>query len=170
MGERDRMAKDLHDNLGQIFSFAGIQLQVAQMERNKGNHEIADNYLNRLREIIDEGHKEIRNYVYNTRMEEYRNNSMENLVLNQVYIFILNSGYFSRDDITLNLVTSDFSVEVQMHIINIVKEALNNILKHACATFVKISLVAESGYYRLMIKDNGIGFAWDGHIRHNQGR
>ncbi|MBH1939954.1 PAS domain S-box protein [Mobilitalea sibirica] len=158
MAERDRLAKDLHDNLGQIFSFAGIQIQVAQLEQRRGNQELADQYLERLGEIIEEAHQEMRNYVYSTRIDEYRNNSIENLILNQISIFINNSGYFSRNDIELNLAGYEFPVEVKMHIVNIIKEALNNILKHACATCVKISLGKDIDNYKLVIEDNGIGF------------
>lgn len=159
MAERDRLTKDLHDNLGQIFSFAGIQIQAAQMERQRGNQELADQYLHRLSEIIEEAHQEMRNYVYNARMDEYRKNSMENLILHQISRFVDNSGYLARKDIVLDLGDCEFSVEVKMHIVNIVKEALNNILKHACATSVKISIDTGSEGHRLIIEDNGIGFS-----------
>ncbi len=159
MAERDRLTKDLHDNLGQIFSFAGIQIQAAQMERQRGNQELADQYLHRLSEIIEEAHQEMRNYVYNARMDEYRKNSMENLILHQISRFVDNSGYLARKDIVLNLGDCEFSVEVKMHIVNLVKEALNNILKHACATSVKISIDTGSEGHRLIIEDNGIGFS-----------
>jgi PAS domain S-box-containing protein len=168
MAERDRLAKDLHDNLGQIFSFAGIQIQAAQLERRRGNQELADKYLERLEEIIEDAHQEMRNHVYNTRIDEYRNNNIENLIVNQISIFITNSGYFSRKDIILNLTDYGFPVEVKMHIVNIVKEALNNILKHACATSVKIILDADSGCYRFVIEDNGIGFIV-GRLSHSNG-
>jgi signal transduction histidine kinase len=161
MSERDRLAKDLHDNLGQIFSFAGIQIQAAQQERQRGNQELADKYIERLGEIIEEAHGEMRDYVYNTHLDEYRKNSIENLILKEINIFINNSGYFSRKDIILNLTDYEFSVEAKVHIVNIVKEALNNILKHACATSVKISLGAGDGLYQLVIEDNGIGFVRD---------
>ncbi len=161
MTERDRLAKDLHDNLGQIFSFAGIQIQAAQLERSRGNQELADKYIERLKEIIDEAHNEMRDYVHNTYIDEYRKNSIKNLIMKQISIFINNSGYFSRKDIILNLADCEFPVEVKVHMLNIVKEALNNIMKHACATSVKISLDADGTFYELVIEDNGIGFVRD---------
>ncbi|MBC3804251.1 PAS domain-containing protein [Acetobacterium fimetarium] len=161
MSERDRLAKDLHDNLGQIFSFAGIQIQAAQQQRQRGNQELADKYIERLGEIIEAAHSEMRDYVYNTHLDEYRKNSIENLILKEISIFIINSGYFSRKDIHLNLTDYEFPVDVKVHIVNIVKEALNNILKHACATSVTISLGGDDGCYQLVIEDNGIGFVRD---------
>jgi len=168
MAERDRLTKDLHDNLGQIFSFAGVQIQAAQLEQRRGNQKVADNYLERLGEIIEGAHQEMRNYVYNTRIDEYRKKTIENLIMNQISKFIDNSGYFSRKDVIMNLTDFGFPVEVKMHIVNIVKEALNNILKHACATSVKISLGVGSGCYKLVIEDNGLGFV-SGNISHAKG-
>lgn len=167
MAERDRLTKDLHDNLGQIFSFAGVQLQAAQLERRRGNLDVSDHYLERLGEIIEDAHQEMRNYVYNARIDEYRKNSIEDLIRNQITKFIELSGYFNRDDIVMNLADYGFSVEAKMHIVNIVKEGLNNILKHACATFVKISLYNGSGVCTLMIEDNGLGFISD-NISHSK--
>lgn len=162
MAERDRMAKDLHDNLGQILGFAGIQIQAAQLERQRGNQELADRYLERLGEIIEDAHQEMRDYVYNTRADQYKKNSIDKLIKNQVSKLVDNSSAFSWDDITLKLSNYEFSAEVKMHIVSIVKEALNNIMKYACATTVKVSLGACGGHYELIVEDNGVGFESDG--------
>jgi len=157
MAERERMAKDLHDNLGQILSFAGIQIQAAQMERQRGNHEIADSYLKRLGEIIEETHGEMRNYVYNTRENEYKQASIKKLLKNQIRKFVENSN-FTWEDILLKLNDYEFTTEIKMQLVNIVKEALNNIIKHAEATTLRVALRFNGESYELIIEDNGVGF------------
>jgi signal transduction histidine kinase len=44
----------------------------------------------------------------------------------------------------------------------IAQEALNNVIKHAHATEVKVQLMGETGCIRLMIEDDGVGFVPDG--------
>ena len=48
-----------------------------------------------------------------------------------------------------------------------VKEALNNVLKHAHATEVRISLALEANDLRIVVTDNGCGFVMNG--SHNGG-
>lgn len=48
--------------------------------------------------------------------------------------------------------------EQQLHLYRIIQEQLNNILKHASATKVLISLSESCNGLRLSIKDNGVGF------------
>lgn len=50
--------------------------------------------------------------------------------------------------------------EKQIFIYRIVQEAINNILAHAGATTIKISLVSGPTYFLLEIEDDGKGFAW----------
>ena len=159
MAERDRMAKDLHDNLGQILSFAGIQIQAAQIERQRGNQKLADSYLKRLGEIINGAHQEMRDYVYNVRISEYEKAGIERLLKDQIGKFVDNSSTFTYKHIALEVNNHDFSTDQKIHLVNIVKEALNNIMKHAEATAVRVALALNGSEHQLIIEDNGLGFA-----------
>jgi hypothetical protein len=52
----------------------------------------------------------------------------------------------------------DLPTEVQFDIYRIAQEALNNTLKHAAATTVKVKLVGTDHGLEMTIEDNGIGF------------
>ena len=51
-----------------------------------------------------------------------------------------------------------FSPEPAVHLINIVREALSNALRHSHATRITVSLRQFLGSVRLTVTDNGIGF------------
>ena len=48
--------------------------------------------------------------------------------------------------------------ESELHLFRIMQEALNNVLKHACASEVRVMLTREAASIRLVIEDNGRGF------------
>jgi signal transduction histidine kinase len=51
-----------------------------------------------------------------------------------------------------------FSSEQEGELHRIAQEALNNVIKHAQAGWVKVKLAAEPGIFRMIIEDNGVGF------------
>ncbi|MGH7273191.1 MAG: sensor histidine kinase, partial [Nitrospiria bacterium] len=50
---------------------------------------------------------------------------------------------------------------LETHLYRIVQEALNNVIKHACASSVAIRLAEIENKLHLSIMDNGLGFCWD---------
>jgi len=52
----------------------------------------------------------------------------------------------------------EFSGVDKMHVVNIVKEALNNAMKHAQASLVRVSWRCEEGWHELTVRDDGRGF------------
>jgi PAS domain S-box-containing protein len=165
MDERERMARDLHDNLGQILSFSSVQIQTVRQQFKKENFKQADEYLQELKEIIRDAHKEIREYVYNIR---------DNTDYNENFIGLLKTiiGKFRKNsEVEVNLKT-DFrqiegcsgdklanflGTEEKMQLINVVKESLTNILKYAEADTVNILLGDKAGNFEIIIEDNGKG-------------
>jgi len=163
MNERERMARDLHDNLGQVLSFSTIQIQAVLSELNKGNYETADNYLERLNEIIKGAHKDIREYVYNIRDNSRYKNDFVTLLKKEIKDFKDNS------DIKVEFETSDennllhnLGIEEKLQLIHIIREAFTNILKYAEADKVMVSLkindkADKNKKGELIIYDNGRG-------------
>lgn len=155
--ERDRFTKDLHDNLGQILGFCSMQIKAIERERQKRNDETVDRHFRRLGEIVAEAQLEMGRYVHDLRYSEYLNSSFRMLVEKQVRRLV-ESSVFSRDNVILNIPEHEFSVEVKMQLANIVKEAMNNVLKHSKATQLQIKLDSQGEQWVLTITDNGVGF------------
>jgi signal transduction histidine kinase len=63
-----------------------------------------------------------------------------------------------RIDFRFNKLPEKCDDHIKIYLYRIIQEALNNIVKHAEATKVDISLLYENDEIRLTIADNGIGF------------
>ncbi|MFW5991686.1 MAG: histidine kinase N-terminal 7TM domain-containing protein [Halanaerobiaceae bacterium] len=157
MDERERMARDLHDNLGQILSFSNVQIQAVREELKKDNQQLADRYLQRLTEIIKDAHKDIREYVYNIRDDSDYKKDFSFLLAEEIKEFKersdLKTELLLDRDITLDIM----GTEEKVQLLYTVKEALTNTLKHAEADTVRISLNKKEQSAELIIADNGKG-------------
>jgi len=71
------------------------------------------------------------------------------------------TGVNCRIDIPDNLPNIEVIGEIRRNVFLVVKEALNNILKHSKATEVQITLAREADELCLYIQDNGIGIDMD---------
>ncbi|TDO95272.1 PAS domain S-box-containing protein [Halanaerobium saccharolyticum] len=153
--ERERLSRDLHDNLGQVLSFSNVQIQAARKELKNENFKKTDRYLKRLNQIINNAHKDVREYAYSIRNDYYSKQNINQLFKNEISYFENNCHLVIKtkfkEKFNYNFGTEEIT---QLHFI--LKEALTNILKHAEAEIIWVELVEENGI-KLVIKDNGKG-------------
>src|SRR5574344_111666 len=156
--EQQRVARDLHDNIGQILSFSGIQIQTIQRELVRGNIELAAQYLDKLKKVVDQLYMELREYIFNLRQPNMQSISFKEFLIN----FTNQIKQFFPVDCELQLqetIPTFFdSAEVKSHLSSLTKEAVNNSIKHAEASKIIVGLKKREGnkivYY---IEDNGKG-------------
>jgi len=73
----------------------------------------------------------------------------------------LTDDYADHFDVEIELTIDDdppVADDVRAQLRAICREALNNVRKHADASFVRVRLKADEGRLRLMVADNGAGF------------
>ena len=63
--ERERMARDLHDSLGQVLSYTSLQVETAAQLALAGQGEAAAGQLARLGEVVREAHADLREQILN---------------------------------------------------------------------------------------------------------
>ncbi|MFO1487056.1 MAG: two-component regulator propeller domain-containing protein [Verrucomicrobiota bacterium] len=154
-GLRIRIASDLHDDVGSRLT------KVAMVTES----------LNEQTPAAHPGKGHIQNIVSTVHditlaMDEIvwtinpRNDTLDNLanyIFHYAQDYFQNTGVRCRLDLPPELPDHAMSTEERHNLFMAVKEALNNILKHAGATEVRIGLVLEGGVLRLSIADNGRG-------------
>jgi signal transduction histidine kinase len=152
--ERTRIARDIHDDLG-----AGLTQIVFQsaLARRDSQHEM-QNHLgqisNRASEMI-EGMDEI---VWAINPQ---NDTLESLIIylsKYVHEFLSAAGIRCRLDIPELIPPHPLSPDVRHNIFMTIKEALNNIVKHAHAGEVQLQLRLEPARMAFLIVDDGGGF------------
>lgn len=145
--ERKRMAEDLHDRLGSTLSAAKLHFEATL--GNENNQE------NKAIELLDKA-------IADTR--EIAHNILSGVLSKFGLVAALNDlkdTVESTNAIAINIRTKQFDGRLEpdqeINLYRIVQEAVSNVLKHAKATQVTISILKENQYLELVVNDNGIG-------------
>jgi PAS domain S-box-containing protein len=156
--ERERLAREVHDNLAQVLAFATLQAQAARDLLATGQTAAADTYLARLAEATQDGHADAREYILGAKTT----------VLPEQGLLPALEHYLRRFGQTFGLDTElvapepldQWSLEptAEVQLLRIVQEALTNVRKHAHATSVQVSFTIECDQVQIVVEDNGRGF------------
>lgn len=153
--ERNRIARDLHDSLGQALTALNIQLQTAVKLRQLDPGR-AEEFLEEAQRLGATAIKEIRQTVKTLRAEDTLDSqSIETLISSLVGSFYRSTEVLPIVDIHLD---EPLLPAVATQVYRIVQEALNNICKYAQATEVQVYLISTPTSLALTIRDNGRGF------------
>ncbi len=160
--ERQRISRDLHDHLAQDLSSLKISsetlfdkqpAQAPEVERK------VDEIAKKLQDCITT----VRNMAYHLRPPGLDQMGLVRTVYQYCEDFAekadIKIDFFSAG---LDEIQLEFHIEINLY--RLVQEALNNIMKHAEATTVKIRLVASFPKIILRIEDNGKGFDVEGSL------
>jgi signal transduction histidine kinase len=155
--ERERLSQELHDNLGQVLSFAVIQTDAVLLEMDRGNRDLAVSYLNRLREIVRGAHDDLRSLVRGIREAEYQTVSVDTILNAEAE----NLRKYFDAEVTVfcpkEAGAAPLAPIQKAHLARILKEALNNAAKHSGASRVSIHFSRAEGRCELRVEDNGVG-------------
>ena len=152
--ERRSLARELHDELGQYVSAIKIFTQNIKNQA-KGNELIAtsaESVTSAANQIYDGMHNIIR---------KLRPGSLDNLGLVETIndlVGVWQKQYPAIKVIFKHNKVENLSEEISINIYRIIQEGMNNCLKHADASEVKIDLLANKRFLKLTFSDNGKGF------------
>lgn len=152
-GERQRVARELHDQAGQ--GLAALQVGLSSIEKAASSGQVAQEAAS-LRSLAIETMNIIRNLAF-----DLRPSALDELGLVPAlrdYIRTFSSRVDIPIDFEASALDDTLSEETKVTLFRIVQEALANIAKHARATRAGVSLVSEDHILRLVIEDDGVGF------------
>jgi signal transduction histidine kinase len=152
--ERLRIARDLHDSLGQNVSVLRLKLErLNDGQLTSGDAEFQDELASMLA-VADEAYEQVRE-----TLEELRSTEQPDL---EQAVRLYASQVSERAGCSVRVHSSEhpgtLSTMRNRQIMYIVREALNNVEKHACAQNVDIRLHWSDGEFRLTVRDDGKGF------------
>lgn len=154
MKERSAMARELHDSIAQSLSCLKIHLSCLQMQPDLTSQTSSD-LLAIMRTEVNITYSQLRELITSFRLRLNQTGFYASLMelieeFNQKLKFKIQAEY----QLPLNIIKSKYA----FHLLQCVRESLNNIYKHANATQVKISLtIDDNQIITVSIKDNGIG-------------
>lgn len=171
--ERERLAKDLHDNLGQVLGFINLQAQGIRKELLTAGVDMVTDKLDKLVEVTQSTHNEIREYIRNARNTNLCDQKFIDTLKKNMLNFEKQAGIPIAFDTNIGLNEIEMPPDLQYHILSITKEALNNVQKHSRAGHVKVGLFIEQMDEKhellyLAIEDDGEGFVVAGEKTENK--
>ncbi|MEO5978333.1 MAG: PAS domain S-box protein [Chryseolinea sp.] len=150
--ERERFSKDLHDDLGPVFSTLNLYLQtLSKKESDPSKREI----LNSLSEIVNSAVKQVREISHNLSPYLLRDAGLVEAIRTHLKKFQAN-GVDAQLETQNNVLAISHPTEIVIY--RVLLELLNNTMKHAQATKIRIQLSCVSKEVIFNYYDNGRGF------------
>lgn len=154
--EKRRIARELHDDLGQRLSALKMDMAMLGADVREGRstagllNEIAG-----MNEVIDDTVASVRRIA-----SDLRPALLDELGMLPAIEWLAND-FSSRYGlaVTVEGVDADVPEQTAIALFRVVQEALSNVIRHADATAVQICLAQEGKQIRLRVQDNGVG--WD---------
>lgn len=152
--ERVRIANDLHDGIGQLFSTVKMNLSGIEDQLSFQDDRTRYNFENTL-QLVDESCREVRNISHQMA---------PNILLKTGLVSAIRDFILKVDEhrLKINLEVDGLSERLELHtetvLFRVIQESVNNVIKHAKATLLDIQLVKDEEGLSVMIEDNGQGF------------
>jgi signal transduction histidine kinase len=154
---RIQIATDLHDDVGARLTKVAMVTEFVDRETTADNRSKPhiQNIARTTREVI----QAMDEIVWTINPKNDTLDNLANYIFQYAQDYFQNTGVRCRMDLPARLPDYPLPTEERHNLFMAVKEALNNVLKHAGATEVRIGLAVEDSRLSISIMDNGRGFA-----------
>ena len=158
MEERSIIARELHDSLAQVLSFLQIQLTLLKHNLKKEGDSSKEQSLviiGDFEQALSSGYAQLRELLATFRLTIQEANLQ--LALEQV-IDSLRSQTTMQMNVNCQLPSQSLNPQQLVHVLQIVREATTNAIKHSQGTAIEINAkINAEGEYEILVEDNGIG-------------
>ena len=148
--ERRHLARELHDEFGQLLATITLQLHAAKTVAG----EAARSILEECMSILQRGGDQVRSLAL-----ELRPTMLDTAGLDATLRWLA-SQHEQRTGIATEVVghLNEVPGEVAIAAFRVIQEALTNVLRHAQAQHIRIELSQNGGAMELLVRDDGVGF------------
>ncbi|MRS91735.1 nitrate/nitrite two-component system sensor histidine kinase NarQ [Enterobacteriaceae bacterium RIT714] len=154
MEERATIARELHDSLAQVLSYLRIQLTLLKRAVPEDNLP-AQTIISDFSRELNNAWRQLRELLTTFRLTLNHSNLPAAL---QEALDGLQNQTSARLSLDCRLSSLALDAQKQVHLLQIVREAVLNAIKHAQATEITVSCVtAPDGEHTVYVRDNGIG-------------
>ncbi|KQS41391.1 sensor histidine kinase [Pedobacter sp. Leaf194] len=150
------IAAELHDNIGQLLSLTTLTLNSINVTENEKASEKIANSLS----LVNKSIKEIRELAKILHGEQIVESGIGNAI-EQELSWLRKVGTYQLQVNNGLLDLKNASADKDLIILRLLQEIINNIIKHAQATFIQIDTYLKGDTLFLTVKEDGIGFNYD---------
>lgn len=164
--ERRKIADQLHDDIGSMLSLASLQVSSA-MDAIKSESSVVK--LKKAGEVLDSVSQSVRNISHTLTPLAIEKYGFKNAITDLI------EGINSADKIQVEYIIIGFDAietpisTIQNDLYRIIKELLNNIIKHSGASHCLLQLVEDEDRISIIVEDNGIGMQGNADIKNGIG-
>jgi signal transduction histidine kinase len=151
--ERERLARDLHDDIVQSLYAVTLGLQTVSTRALEGDVKVQ---LTSLAGAVQTAIEDLGNYIFALGPSLLAGRRLDEAVLQLVRDFELRTGLVIVADV--DPAAGQRLAEQGTEVIQIVREGLSNVGRHAKASTCRVSLRLQDGEAQLRMEDDGVGF------------
>jgi signal transduction histidine kinase len=153
--ERNRIAREIHDTLAQGFVAVSVQLEVVSRLLTVST-DAAREHLEQARTLTRDCLAEARSSIWNLRSQASSGNDLATALTSAAERITASASVKARVQVSGTYRPIDSRVEAEL--VRIGQEAMTNVVRHAEAEHVDVTLLFQEKMLRLTIKDDGRGF------------
>ncbi|MES2777947.1 MAG: sensor histidine kinase [Bacteroidota bacterium] len=152
--ERERIARELHDGVGQMMSAAKMNLSAMEGDLAFTNDNQKNAY-ERIVNLVDEGCREVRTVSHQMMPNALLKKGLASAI--REFIDKIDSRILKVDLYSEGL-NERIDTNTETVLYRVVQECVNNVIKHSGANHLDISLIKDKDGISVTIEDNGKGF------------
>jgi two-component system NarL family sensor kinase len=145
------ISQEIHDNVGQILSLAKLNLNTFPFTNDEQQTKIND-----TKQLVSKAIIDLRNLSRSMYGDQLNELGLNDAIANELSI-IRNTGQFETQ---LNIEGEKFKLSLQHELVifRMLQEAVNNIIKHAKAKNIYVTLQYNNPAFEISVTDDGKGF------------
>jgi signal transduction histidine kinase len=155
--ERDRLAREMHDELAQTLGYLNLQASITSDLVSSGESVQAQACLLEMKQITRQIYTDTREAIFHLRNSVSSGADLLPMLKEYLAEYSAHYGLDARlaaaDGLQIN-----FPTDIALQLSRIIQEGLTNIRKHAQAKHAWVSFEREQAFIRIVIEDDGRGF------------
>lgn len=158
--ERTRIAQDMHDDLGARLTEVLLLSDLAKRNKEEGRDPVVE--IDKVSHAVRDISRNLNALVWAVNPKNDRIDELVTYISKYAERFLSTTTIRFRLDAPLELPAFTLSAEARHNVFLVLKEALNNVVKHAAASEVWFRVHYEKELLTLRMEDNGKGFKASG--------
>ena len=151
--ERNRIAREIHDNVGHMLTRSLLQVGAI---KTINKDEVLEEPLEGLRDTLDQAMTSVRTSVHDLYDE-----SIDLKAVLEEYLSVMGNGWQTELIYHINDPVG-IPGSVKICLASIAKEAITNAIKHSNGDRLRVELTGHPGFFKLVVMDNGNPFLKNG--------
>ncbi len=158
LGERNRIAREIHDTLAQGYVGVSVQLEILTELLRHNKIEAATKHLDQTRGIVREGLADARQSIWSLRSQDANETT---LPVQMRRLVEQAEGHGLEANFSLYGAYRPLPPGTEREILRVTQEAIHNVKKHAAAQNLTVQLEYGPAEVAVEVRDDGRGFAVD---------